>query len=81
MTGGSGTGGASGCSVHSPVPNMMTTGFRTSRMGVEDQQYTGNVYVQEWTGCAPKVLDHLGVSKGIQIRFAESGSQSSTILL
>ena len=60
---------------------MVTTGFRSSRLGVEDQQYTGNVYVQEWTGCAPKVLDHLGVSKGIQIRFAESGSQSSTILL
>ncbi len=42
--------------------DMVATGFWTSRIGVEDLQYMGNVYVQEWTGCPQEVLDHLGVS-------------------
>lgn len=42
--------------------DMVATEFWTGRMGVEDLQYMGNVYVQEWTGCPQEVLDHLGVS-------------------
>lgn len=41
--------------------DMVATGFWTSRTGVEDLQYMGNVYVQAWTGCPQEVLDHLGI--------------------
>jgi hypothetical protein len=30
-------------------------------MGMEDLQYTGNTYVQEWTGCPNEVLRHIGM--------------------
>jgi len=42
--------------------DMVASGFWTSQMGVEDLQYQGNVYVQEWTGCPPAVLARLGLS-------------------
>ncbi len=42
--------------------DLTATGFWTSRMGVEDLQYQGNVFVSEWTGCPDEVLRKLGVS-------------------
>jgi hypothetical protein len=41
--------------------DLTATGFWTSKMGVEDLQYIGNVVVPEWKGCPDEVLDHLGV--------------------
>lgn len=41
--------------------DLTASGFWSSRMGVDDLQYTGNVYVPEWTGCPPEVLEHVGV--------------------
>ena len=42
--------------------DMVASGFWSSRMGVDDLQYTGNVYIQEWLGCPQSVLDRLGVT-------------------
>jgi hypothetical protein len=41
--------------------DLVASGFWSSRMGVEDLQYTGNTYVAEWTGCPPEVLAKLGL--------------------
>ena len=53
---------AAGVAFFSSFRDMVASGFWTSRMGVEDLQYMGNVYVQEWTGCPPEVMAHLGLS-------------------
>jgi hypothetical protein len=31
-------------------------------MGIEDLQYQGNVFVDEWTGCPDAALKKLGVT-------------------
>ena len=41
--------------------DLTASGFWSSKMGVEDLQYMGNTFVQEWKGCPTEVLDHLGV--------------------
>ena len=41
--------------------DLTASGFWTSRMGIKDLQYTGNVFVPEWTGCPPAVLSKLGL--------------------
>ena len=41
--------------------DLVASGFWSSKMGVEDLQYQGNVYVQKWTGCPTEVLERLGV--------------------
>ncbi|HSF16045.1 MAG TPA: gluconate 2-dehydrogenase subunit 3 family protein [Vicinamibacteria bacterium] len=41
--------------------DLTATGFFTSRMGMEDLDYRGNVYVTEWTGCPPEALRKLGL--------------------
>jgi hypothetical protein len=41
--------------------DLTASGFWTSRMGIKDLEYTGNVYVPEWTGCPAAVLKKLGV--------------------
>ena len=41
------------------------SGFWSSKMGIADLGYTGNTFVAEWTGGAPReVLVRLGVDKG-----------------
>jgi hypothetical protein len=42
--------------------DLTASGFWSSRMGVDDLQYIGNVFVPEWTGCPPEALEKLGVS-------------------
>ena len=42
--------------------DLTASGFWTSKMGMDDLQYIGNTYVEEWTGCPEKVQNHLGVS-------------------
>jgi gluconate 2-dehydrogenase gamma chain len=42
--------------------DLTASGFWSSRMGVKDLQYQGNVFVSEWTGCPDAALRKLGVS-------------------
>ena len=41
--------------------DLTASGFWSSKMGVADLQYQGNVWVDEWNGCPPPALDKLGV--------------------
>jgi hypothetical protein len=42
--------------------DLTATGFFTSKMGVADLHYVGNVIVDEWTGCPDAALKKLGVT-------------------
>jgi gluconate 2-dehydrogenase gamma chain len=42
--------------------DLTASGFWSSKMGVKDLQYQGNVFVDEWTGCPAPALAKLGVS-------------------
>jgi gluconate 2-dehydrogenase gamma chain len=44
--------------------NLTSTGFWTTKTGMEDLQYMGNTFVAEWKGCPDEVLQKLGVSRG-----------------
>ena len=50
-----------GVSFFNSFRDLTASGFWTSRMGVKDLEYTGNVYVPEWTGCPDEVLQKLGL--------------------
>jgi gluconate 2-dehydrogenase gamma chain len=41
--------------------DLTASGFWSSRMGVEDLGYQGNVFVAEWKGCPPEALRKLGL--------------------
>ena len=41
--------------------DLVAAGFWSSRMGVKDIGYMGNVPVAEWTGAPQNVLDHIGL--------------------
>ncbi|MEO7273137.1 MAG: gluconate 2-dehydrogenase subunit 3 family protein [Vicinamibacterales bacterium] len=41
--------------------DLTASGFWTSRMGIKDIEYTGNVYVPEWTGCPDAAMKKLGL--------------------
>jgi hypothetical protein len=41
--------------------DLTASGFWSTKMGVADLQYQGNVFVTEWTGCPQPALDKLGV--------------------
>ena len=41
--------------------DLTATGFWTSRIGITDLQYSGNVYVAEWNGCTEEALKKLGL--------------------
>jgi hypothetical protein len=42
--------------------DLTATGFWTTRMGIDDLQYSGNRVVPRWTGCPDEALKKLGVS-------------------
>ena len=42
--------------------DLTATGFFTSKMGMADLRYQGNVFVAEWNGCPDEALRKLGVS-------------------
>ena len=50
--------------------DLVASGFWSSRMGVEDLQYSGNTFVAEWKGCPPEVLAKIGIGE-------ESGSSGA----
>jgi len=41
--------------------DLTASGFWSSKMGVEDLQYIGNVVNPDWKGCPPEALKKLGV--------------------
>jgi hypothetical protein len=41
--------------------DLTASGFWTTKMGIADLQYKGNVFVDEWNGCPSAALDKLGV--------------------
>jgi gluconate 2-dehydrogenase gamma chain len=41
--------------------DLTASGFWTTKMGIADLQYKGNVFVDEWTGCPDAALSKLGV--------------------
>ena len=42
--------------------DLTASGFWSTKMGVADLQYQGNVFVSEWNGCPDAALKKLGVS-------------------
>lgn len=53
---------AAGVSFFNRFRDLTATGFWSSRIGVKDLRYVGNVFVSEWNGCPPAALKKLGVS-------------------
>jgi hypothetical protein len=41
--------------------DLTASGFWTSKMGIKDLDYQGNVFVPEWKGCPDAILKKLGV--------------------
>ena len=41
--------------------DLTASGFWSTKMGIADLQYKGNVFVDEWNGCPSAALDKLGV--------------------
>lgn len=52
---------AHGVAFFNSFRDLTAAGFWSSKMGVADLQYTGNVMVPQWTGCPPEALKKLGV--------------------
>lgn len=42
--------------------DLTASGFWTSKMGIEDLGYQGNVYLSGWDGCPPEALKKLGIT-------------------
>ncbi len=42
--------------------DLTASGFWSTKMGVQDLQYRGNVFLDEWNGCPDAALKKLGVS-------------------
>ena len=42
--------------------DLTASGFWTTKMGIEDLQYQGNAFLDEWNGCPDAALKKLGVS-------------------
>ena len=53
---------ANGAAFFSDFRDLVATAFWSSRVGVRDLQYQGNVPLPEWTGCPDVALRKLGVS-------------------
>jgi hypothetical protein len=42
--------------------DLTSSGFWSSKIGVKDLQYKGNLFVADWNGCPPAALQKLGVN-------------------
>ena len=52
---------APGVAFFNAFRDLTASGFWSSKMGVQDLRYMGNVVVPEWKGCPDKQLKNLGV--------------------
>lgn len=48
--------------------DLVASGFWSSKMGIEDLDYRGNLAVPAWNGCPPEALAKLGVSYDVMNR-------------
>ncbi len=51
-----------GVAFFSRFRDLVAAGFWSSKTGVEDLRYVGNLFVREWTGCPRAATDALGVT-------------------
>ena len=51
-----------GVSFFNRFRDLTSSGFWSSRIGVKDLQYKGNLFVSDWNGCPPAALNKLGVT-------------------
>jgi gluconate 2-dehydrogenase subunit 3-like protein len=51
-----------GVSFFNRFRDLTASGFWSSRIGVKDLQYMGNLFVPNWDGCPPAALKKLGVN-------------------
>ncbi len=51
-----------GISFFSSFRDLTASGFWTTKVGMDDLQYLGNVAVAEWTGCPEEVLRKIGLT-------------------
>ncbi len=51
-----------GTAFFSSFRDLTSSGFWTTKMGIEDLQYLGNVGVAEWKGCPEEVVKKLGLT-------------------
>lgn len=51
-----------GISFFSSFRDLTASGFWTTKMGIDDLQYMGNVGVAEWNGCPEEVVNKLGLT-------------------
>ena len=54
-------GQAHGMAFFRSFRDLVATGFWTSRIGIADLQFSGNVFVPEWNGCPEEALKKLGL--------------------
>lgn len=54
---------ARGVAFFNSFRDLTAAGFFSSKMGVTDLQYMGNVMVAEWKGCPDEALKKLGVTR------------------
>ncbi len=52
---------AQGAAFFTSFRDLTSSGFWSSKMGVEDLHYMGNKALAEWNGCSTEALEHLGV--------------------
>jgi hypothetical protein len=52
---------AHGVAFFNSFRDLTAAGFWSSKIGVADLQYIGNVMVPEWTGCPPEALKKIGL--------------------
>ena len=53
---------AHGVAFFNSFRDLTASGFWSSKMGVTDLEYTGNVMVPEWKGCPDEAMKKLGVT-------------------
>jgi hypothetical protein len=55
-----------GISFFNTFRDLTASGFFTSRMGIDDLRYEGNVSVPDWKGCPDEAFTSLGLKPGIE---------------
>jgi hypothetical protein len=53
---------AHGVRFFATIRDLTARGFWTSKMGIEDLGYQGNVYLSGWDGCPEPALRKLGLT-------------------
>jgi len=51
-----------GVAFFSSFRDLTASGFWSSKMGIDDLKYMGNVAYPNWDGCPPEALSHLGLT-------------------